>query len=866
LMSTAGVGEVYRDILQWGVTLPLWQQELLRRVLPERDLSNTDIQELAAAAVSESEQQPSVYSPLSEADLPSTASIEPATTLVSLSAVRSVNALRPDQCLTFGPQLTVIYGDNGSGKSGYARVLKKVYRARVVEDILSNLTSDQASADPSSATFSLRAADGTEAAVQWMDGAPVVNVGRFAVLDTACAGTYISGGALAVGPSGIDVPRRFTEELDRVKDHISSLMRAAAPNKAVLQRHENDTAAGRFIKGLSSAIPDSLVAEFETWTEQNAIDLTECESAIAAAKAQTPSARRTNLRSRQKALESIRARLVSWKTTVNDEAVESAQVAVATLDNAADAIRTVQALGDDDARSDFLEGKPWLQLLTAATQYVESLRQKASSHGTMSLDDRCALCWQPLTSDAQRRLQRFKEHLEGTAVKEQTMAADAVEARVAALRSLPTSLTPEDVAILEPTAAVHSIVDELVTTVNARRQAILALLTTRTTPRDLPPLDEGALDSIATLIEATKRDLAALPATDADAEAQLRTIERNALELKTRRSVADSIDAVRTFISTSRDRQRLAQAERSINTRAASLKASELHRKHMTARYAELVNEELRELRFRRRRPTLSQATNKGTVQVTPLVSAELAHVPADKVFSEGERTAIALACFLAELRLGEDPSGLIFDDPVSSLDHNVREHVARRLVAAAKNRQVVVFTHDLAFLADLREQADKIQDVDCEFRTLTATDYDAGFVEDEEPFGARSVSRRIKALKQLLVDVERAAKAGDMAAFRLHSKAFYERLRSTWERFIEERLFAKVVQRLERNVIAGALAKVTYTPELGEKAHEGWRRCSNALEAHDHAPAAGGQSYSVEEMKADFKLLQDVDAAIPAV
>jgi hypothetical protein len=247
------------------------------------------------------------------------------------------------------------------------------------------------------------------------------------------------------------------------------------------------------------------------------------------------------------------------------------------------------------------------------------------------------------------------------------------------------------------------------------------------------------------------------------------------------------------------------------------------------------------------------------------LVSAELAHVPADKVFSEGERTAIALACFLAELNLGDDPSGLIFDDPVSSLDHNVREHVARRLVAAAKNRQVIVFTHDLAFLADLREQADKIQVVKCVFRTLTATDYDAGFVENEEPFGARSVAKRVRALKQLLVDIERAAKAGDMGTFRLQSKDFYERLRSTWERFIEERLFAKVIQRLERNVTAGALAKVAYTPELGEKVHEGWRRCSNTIEAHDHAPAAGGQSYSVEEMKADFQLLQEAEAAVPA-
>jgi hypothetical protein len=44
-----------------------------------------------------------------------------------------------------------------------------------------------------------------------------------------------------------------------------------------------------------------------------------------------------------------------------------------------------------------------------------------------------------------------------------------------------------------------------------------------------------------------------------------------------------------------------------------------------------------------------------------------------------------------------------------------------------------------------------------------------------------------------------------------MHGREFYERLRSTWERFIEERLFARVVQRLERNVIVGALPKVVH-------------------------------------------------------
>ena len=87
-------------------------------------------------------------------------------------------------------------------------------------------------------------------------------------------------------------------------------------------------------------------------------------------------------------------------------------------------------------------------------------------------------------------------------------------------------------------------------------------------------------------------------------------------------------------------------------------------------------------------------------------------------------------------------------------------------------------------------------------------------------------------------MSAERAAKNGDLTQLRIEGRDLYERLRSTWERFIEERLFASVVQRLERNVTPGALVRVSYTKQLGEQVHEGWRRCSTAIEAHDKTAA----------------------------
>ena len=67
-------------------------------------------------------------------------------------------------------------------------------------------------------------------------------------------------------------------------------------------------------------------------------------------------------------------------------------------------------------------------------------------------------------------------------------------------------------------------------------------------------------------------------------------------------------------------------------------------------------------------------------------------------MLSEGEHRCVAIAAFLAELSTSESNSAIVFDDPVSSLDHVYKDNVAERLAEEGKNRQVIVFTHDHVF------------------------------------------------------------------------------------------------------------------------------------------------------------------------
>ena len=116
------------NIIAWSKDCPKWQRDALRRLCTKDTLNETDLEELTAQCKSMGEGSV----PLSLEHIPNPDST---TALVNLKAIHStenVNALKPGERLTFDKVgLTVVYGDNGSGKSGYVRILRKVCRARI---------------------------------------------------------------------------------------------------------------------------------------------------------------------------------------------------------------------------------------------------------------------------------------------------------------------------------------------------------------------------------------------------------------------------------------------------------------------------------------------------------------------------------------------------------------------------------------------------------------------------------------------------------------------------------------------------------------------------------------------------------------
>jgi energy-coupling factor transporter ATP-binding protein EcfA2 len=151
-------------------------------------------------------------------------------------------------------------------------------------------------------------------------------------------------------------------------------------------------------------------------------------------------------------------------------------------------------------------------------------------------------------------------------------------------------------------------------------------------------------------------------------------------------------------------------------------------------------------------------------------------------ILSEGEKTCVALAAFLTELATAVHKSALVFDDPVSSLDHRWRKQVATRLVEEAGQRQIIVFTHDLVFVNDLYDLGHEKKHAIRLF-TVSRGRPGTGVVAEGMPWKAQRVEERIDNLEKDARSAKPLYDNNQQVEYNREAAGVYNGLRASWER-----------------------------------------------------------------------------------
>lgn len=186
---------VLETILAWSQDRPGWQRDALRRIVAKGRLDADDIKELVVLCKQGRGEKNGAPKPdpLAKAHLPANPGQGAAVSLLSVADVDGVNNLAPGQTLTFEQNgITIVYGDNAAGKSGYARILKRACRARHAGKIEPNIYAQQPPPAHASATISYSIGGKPQSPEQWQDGEhPRATLSAVSVFDSDCASIHI---------------------------------------------------------------------------------------------------------------------------------------------------------------------------------------------------------------------------------------------------------------------------------------------------------------------------------------------------------------------------------------------------------------------------------------------------------------------------------------------------------------------------------------------------------------------------------------------------------------------------------------------------------------------------------------------------
>lgn len=821
--------QVVDEIIEWSISRPLWQRDAIRRIATGRGLTRADFDELTEICKASHGLAPAhPATPVEASHLPGSSGDVAAVTLAQVTHHRGVNALAPEQTVDFGPQLAIVFGYNAAGKSGFTRILKAACRSRGAEPIIGNVLVAETPAAPS-ATIIYKAGTGTHTYLWTANAEKPAALARVNVFDSQCAPVYLKDKTdVAFRPLGLDIFDRLADACGEVRARLEQEERRLG-TAVSLPTVPEGSRAHQFLTSLTGLTKPDAVMAIATLTDDERIRLNELKAMKADAVANDPIKRAADLRQKSRRFSELAAVTKRIAMLLEPNALlELAALAQAGKD-AKDSLDAVKR----EALSGLLAetgGDRWAAMWSAANEFAQ-ISEPDQRFPETTAD--CPLCQQALMPDARVRLIKLAEFVKSRA---QAAYDEAVENYRDALKPIESLVTDRSDIVLtleeleRDDAGLSVAVRGYLKNAKTIKAAVLS--------GDLgSPVAESPLARVRELSEALVARAIELENGAVEFRPDLKA---ELADLQSRELLAAHRDEIVREI----DRRAKLSAYKSCldetTTNQITRKSSELTKQAVTAELSAAFADEVKKLRFTHVLVELQAAGGARGALYHRISFSNAPTANVGDVLSEGEARALSLAAFLAELATSDARSAIIFDDPVSSLDHVWRDRIAQRLVAEASRRQVIVFTHDALFLRFLMDEAKRVG-VDLHSQYVQRVSGHAGLASPILPWHAMNVNQRLGALRDRLQRAKKLHRDGDPAQYESAAREIFGLLRETWELGVPEVLLNDVVERY-RHAIETKKASVLHdiTTEDYKVLEEGMTAASRWIRGHDQAAADG--------------------------
>lgn len=843
------------EVKKFANGLPYWAKFLAERILSGNAISNNDIdisysyllEQLKLKEETEKTEISIDY------DAENAGSYKSDLLLTKLENVEGVNALTENQVIEFSPNLTIIYGANGSGKSGYVRLLKNVFYSKAPEEILPNVHIDNGH-KAVNATFTFKS-NHAEIPLEFSNK-DNAEFEQFAVFDGKSVLIHLENkNEFEFRPAGLNFFFEYTNAVNRLEQKLN----------ADIQIKQSGNTANDFFAlfdGNSEikAIVESLNAETkiedlkkytpfsdEDKAQKEAIQKQYDELLLASKGKENEIKKLENIKILLNKNKQDIEKLNQYFTTEVVAKVPTAITDCVTKEGIA------KAEGIENFKSNKIQGvgtTEWKDFIVAADTFAKIQKKENTIYPENG--DNCMLCQQPLSDEAQNLISNYWTFIKSVAEQNAKQAQEKLEKAKQNYEGLNFDLFPQDNTLtVWLTEKYSNELDVLKAKLSAQKtlaQNIVSDIQSKTAKdRAEIKIDIEQHTAIESAIDASIKLL--------KEDEQSKALEK-LLNSKTLLEHKEKFNAHFSKFETHVNNQIWLKKANKADYAKRKITETEkaLSNKYFNQKYIDAFNEECQKLNG-----NFGIGINHTGSAGKSYRQLKLKGKNPNAVLSEGEQKVIAIADFLAEMYLSEVNRGIIFDDPVTSLDEKRKSEIAERLVKEALQKQVIIFTHDLVFVSSLIGHCkEKNTTNDCHWIENVGGNQPGTIWLRNTP----SFEKEYKTSGKAQGYYDEAKKSAPEQR-EVKIKNGFAALRTSYETQVVFGLFKGVVQRFEERVSVDSLKSVVFTTEIRDEILDSFYQCCRYMEGHSHSDKYACKKPELENLNEEIERFNTIKKKI---
>lgn len=819
------------ELLEWIQTFPYWKQFLACKILLDNQLKDSALDDAFQFFLQEhdlNEGQETIekvdFSSFLESDQERQITSHQDLRLKTIKDFKAISALKDGQQIALSPQLTVLFGENGAGKSSYVRLFNNAFASRGETEILPNIYREGSFLEPS-CTFEFEK-EGTCYCIGYPAERDNEEFELFTVFDSKSVRVHLDEkNEFLFMPSGFEFFNFLINGLDRLSNRLNEAIQQRSRENPFRTRFPKERPVGQFIHNLTSQSTFEELNELANYSKEDEQAIQKYEKERAKLVALEVEEQLKEEQQFLDALDQFRQKIIVLNENLSGEKIQAINDAVTDVNGKCRLVEQsgeeqFKKLGQNHAGTD-----EWKAFINAAFTFVNKYEENYPSE-----ESSCPFCGQPLEKEARTLVKNYWAFLKSTAEEDLKRAESTLNVLKEEIRHLNFSLLDESSYLYhklntseETRTDLNSWKDELAKIRVTYEKLINTVEQGRLYKETVTAFNLIPLESTINKVKHRLKKLA-----EKDPAERIKELGELIAENTDKQLLKDLLPEIREFLQDLKWTIRASTLTYLFNTRGTTMKQTAFFEKYVAGDYLDIFKKECETLKANFEIDVHQQGRKGNTLRELKIKGHNL-----KQVLSEGEQRAISLADFLTEIQVSSANKGIMFDDPVNSLDHIRKKCIADRLVKESLSRQVVIFTHDLMFLSYLKESSNEsTTDFLCHW--IQKTEDGAGLVFLNNSPSNESDYKSAKTAREFYKKAKDASPE-DQEIFLKHG---FGALRTNYEAFVIFDLFNEVVLRFNERISIGRLKDVVVNQEVVEEVIKKTEELSRYIEGHLHSDA----------------------------